>query len=239
MKAWLRGNWKWIAVVLALIGLSAAARSLLPLEEWMRSLSAWVKGLGVWGVVVFALIYALATVLFFPGSVLTLAAGLIFGVALGALAAWSGAVLGAALAFLVGRHFAREKVEARTQDSPKFRAIDEAIGAQGWKIIGLLRLSPLIPFNVSNYFYGVTKVAFWPYVLATAVGMVPGTLLYVTLGAAGKAGLGGAERERSPVEYAFLGVGLIATIVVTVWVSRLAKSALQKTGATGEPVKPE
>lgn len=231
MKKWLGTYWKWIAILIAVIALSAAAKHFLPLDQWVKALSAWVEKLGPFGIVVFALIYAAATVLFIPGSILTLAAGLIFGIALGTLAAWSGAVLGSALAFLVGRYLARSKIEAKTKGSKKFEAIDEAIGKQGWKIIGLLRLSPLIPFNLSNYFYGITKVGFWPYVLASAGGMLPGTLLYVYLGAAGKAGLGGGGKQHSPLEYAFFGVGLLATIGVTIWVSRIAKNALKKAGA--------
>ena len=231
MKKWLGTYWKWIAIVIVVLGVSAAAKHFLPLDQWVTALSAWVERLGPFGVVVFALVYAVATVFFVPGSVLTLAAGLIFGLALGTLAAWSGAVLGSALAFLVGRHLARSKIEAKTKGNKKFEAIDEAIGKDGWKIIGLLRLSPLIPFNLSNYFYGVTKVGFWPYVFASAVGMLPGTVLYVYLGAAGKAGLGGGEKQHSALEYTFFGVGLLATIAVTVWVSRIAKNALKKSGA--------
>lgn len=231
MKNWLSKYWKWLVLGLALIALSAAA-SLLPLAQWVKTISGWMDALGPFGVVAFALIYALATVLFMPGSVLTISAGLIYGVALGTLAAWSGAVLGASLAFLLGRYLARSKIEQKTKGNEKFRAIDAAIGKQGWKIVGLLRLSPLIPFNASNYFYGITKVGFWPYVLASAGGMLPGTLLYVYLGAAGRAGLGGAGTRRSSLEYVFFGVGLLVTIGVTIWVNRIAKQALKKSGAT-------
>ena len=237
MKNWLNKYWKWLAVGVALIALSVAA-SFIPLAEWIETISDWVKTLGPFGVVVFVLIYAVATVLFMPGSVLTIAAGLIFGVALGTLAAWSGAVLGASLAFIVGRYLARSKIEEKTKDNEKFQAIDEAIGKRGWKIIGLLRLSPLIPFNASNYFYGITKVGFWPYVLASAGGMLPGTLLYVYLGAAGKAGLGGGGMEQhSPLKYVFFGVGLVVTIGVTIWVSTIAKKALKESGATKDDAK--
>ncbi len=233
LKNWLGKYWKWLAVGLALVALSVAA-SFLPFARWIEAISGWVETLGPSGVFVFALIYAVATVLFMPGSVLTIAAGLIFGVALGTLAAWSGAVLGASLAFLVGRYLARSRIEEMTKSNQKLQAIDEAIGKLGWKIIGLLRLSPLIPFNASNYFYGITKVGFWPYVLASAGGMLPGTLLYVYLGAAGKAGLGGgATEQRSPLEYVFFGAGLLVTLGVTIWVSRIAKQALRKSGANG------
>ncbi len=236
MNNWLSRYWKWFAVGLVLIALSVAA-SFLPLAQWITTITGWVETLGPFGVVVFALIYAVATVLFVPGSLLTIAAGLIFGVALGTLAAWSGAVLGASLAFLVGRYLARSKIEEMTKSNENFLAIDEAIGKRGWKIVGLLRLSPLIPFNLSNYFYGITKVGFWPYVLASAGGMFPGTLLYVYLGAAGRIGLSGGKRQLSALEYGFFGVGLLVTIGVTIWVSRIARRALKESGATKDDAK--
>lgn len=232
----LKKNWKWVAIVLALVALSSAA-SLLSLGDWIKALSAWAEKLGPFGVVIFALIYAAATVLFLPGSLLTIAAGLVFGVGLGLVAAWTGALLGSALAFLIARYVARGKVEAWAKDNEKFAAIDQAIGEQGWKIVALLRLSPLIPFNVSNYLYGVTRVGFWPYLLASAGGMLPGTLLYVYLGAAGKAGLGGGAKTHSPLEYWFFGLGLVATIVVTVIVTRIAKKALKPEMTTDKITK--
>jgi uncharacterized membrane protein YdjX (TVP38/TMEM64 family) len=144
-----------------------------------------------------------------------------------------GATLGAALAFLIARYLLRVRIEKFAQGNRKFGAIDAAIGKQGWKIVGLLRLSPLIPFNASNYFYGVTSVGFWPYLLASVVGMLPGTLLYAYLGAVGQAGIGGGGRKgHSPLEWTFLGVGLLATVGVTFFVSRLAKTALREKGAT-------
>ncbi len=230
MNHWLGKYWKWIAVGLALIALSAAMSFLSPVH-WINALSDWMDTLGPFSVIVFVLVYALATVLLIPGSVRTIAAGMIFGVALGALAAWSGAVLGASLAFLMGRHFARSKIEEMTKSNEKFQAIDEAICRHGWKIIGLMRLSPLIPFNVSNYFYGVTKVGFWPYALASAGGMLPGTLFYAYLGAAGKAGLSAGGLQHHPLQYAFFGIGLLATIGLMIWVSRIAKQSLKASGA--------
>jgi uncharacterized membrane protein YdjX (TVP38/TMEM64 family) len=221
---------KWVILLVLILALSVVS-AFLPLRTWTQSLTGTLEGMGPLGVVAFALVYAAATVLFIPGSVLTLAAGVIFGVLLGTVAAWSGALLGSALAFLIGRYFVRSSIEETTQSNPRFRAIDEAIGRQGWKIVGLLRLSPLIPFNLSNYFYGVTKVGFWPYVLASGIGMLPGTLLYVYLGAVGKAGLGGGAKPHSPLQYVFFGVGLVVTLAVTIWVSRIAKNALQHAGA--------
>lgn len=131
MNHWLGKYWKWLAVGLALIALSVALSFLSP-AHWINALSGWMETLGPFGVVVFSLLYAVTTVLLISGSVRTIAAGMIFGVALGTLAAWSGAVLGASLAFLVGRHLARSRIEEMTKNNEKFQAIDEAIWKQGW-----------------------------------------------------------------------------------------------------------
>ena len=236
MNRWLRKYWKWLALGLAFAALSVASSFLSP-THWITAFSDWMETLGLFGIVVFALLYALATVLLVPGAVRTIAAGMIFGLVLGTLAAWSGAVLGASLAFLVGRYLARSKIEEMTKNNETFQAIDDAIGKQGWKIIGLLRLSPLVPFNLSNYFYGITKVGFWPYVLASAGGMLPGTLLYAYLGASGKAGLSGSGKQH-PLQYVFFGVGLLATIGVMIWASRIAKQSLNASRSTKGNVKP-
>lgn len=230
MKNWVSKYWKWVGIALVVLALSVAS-AFLPLKEWIKSLTDWVEHLGPLGFLAFIGIYAVGTVLFVPGSLLTIAAGLVFGLGLGTLVAWLGAVLGSAFAFLIARYLARSKIEEKTKHNAKFKAIDGAIGKQGWKIIGLLRLSPLIPFNASNYFYGVTAIGFWPYVLASAAGMLPGTLLYVYLGAVGKAGLGGGAKQHNPLEYTFFGLGLVATIVVTIIVTRIARKALKETGA--------
>jgi uncharacterized membrane protein YdjX (TVP38/TMEM64 family) len=166
-----------------------------------------------------------------PGSILTIGAGFAFGLWKGFLAVSAGATVGAALAFLVARFIARAKIEAIAQRNEKFRNLDSAIGKQGAKLIFLLRLSPVIPFNLSNYFYGLTAVRFWPYVLASWIGMMPGTFLYVYIGTAGKAAVaataGGEAVKHSWQYWTFLGVGLAATIIVTIWVTKIAREALK------------
>jgi uncharacterized membrane protein YdjX (TVP38/TMEM64 family) len=168
-----------------------------------------------------------------PGAILTIGAGFAFGLWKGFLAVSAGATLGAALAFLVARFIARDKIETMAKGNEKFRNIDNAIGKQGAKLIFLLRLSPVIPFNLSNYFYGLTAVKFWPYVLASWIGMMPGTFLYVYLGTAGKAAVAaaaGGEAVKHGWQYwTFLSVGLLATIIVTIWVTKIAHGALKKT----------
>ncbi len=143
----------------------------------------WVEGLGVWGPVVFILGYAVAAVAFIPGSLLTLAAGAIFGLVKGTIYTLIGATLGAAAAFLVARYLARGAIERRIAGNAKFAAIDKAVGREGFKIVALLRLSPIFPFNLLNYSLGLTKVSFLQY-FAASIAMLPGTLLYVYYGKA-------------------------------------------------------
>jgi uncharacterized membrane protein YdjX (TVP38/TMEM64 family) len=221
---------KWIVVGLVVITLSILS-AILPVREWIRDFVGWVQQLGPIGVIIFIFAYALATVLFLPGWIFTVSAGLIYGILEGTLVALCGAIIGAALAFLVARYLLRQNIQELTQKNPRFAAIDEAIGKNGWKIVGLLRLSPLIPFNLSNYFYGITSISFGSYVLVSAVGMIPGTLLYAYLGAIGQAGISGGPSQPNKWQYVLLAVGLIATIAVTILVSRIAKNALKKSGA--------
>jgi uncharacterized membrane protein YdjX (TVP38/TMEM64 family) len=226
-----------IALVTIVIALFLAMR-FLPVREWLTNFNDWVGQMGVLGIFIFIGVYALATVLLAPGSILTIGAGFAFGLWKGFFAVSAGATLGAALAFLVARFIARAKIQAIAHGNEKFREVDSAIGKQGAKLIFLLRLSPVIPFNLSNYFYGLTAVKFWPYVLVSWIGMMPGTFLYVYIGTAGKAAVaaaaGGEAIKHGWQYWTFLGVGLVATIVVTIWVTRIARSALRGTAAVKE-----
>ena len=220
-----------IAFLVAIIIALFLATRFLPVQQLLRSFNDWVGQMGTVGILVFIVVYVLATVLMAPGSILTIGAGFAFGLWKGFLAVSAGATLGASLAFLVARFIAREKIEAIAQRNEKFRNLDHAIGEEGAKLIFLLRLSPVIPFNLSNYFYGLTAVRFWPYVLASWIGMMPGTFLYVYIGAAGKAAVAasaGDETVKHGWQYwTFLGVGLAATVIVTIWVTKIARNALK------------
>jgi uncharacterized membrane protein YdjX (TVP38/TMEM64 family) len=217
----------------AVIGLALVAGLILAGRQagaYVPRFAHWVEGLGVWGPIVFILGYAVAAVAFIPGSLLTLAAGAIFGLAKGTVYSLIGATLGAAAAFLVARYGARGAIERRIAGNAKFAAIDKAVGREGFKIVALLRLSPVFPFNLLNYALGLTKVGFWPYV-AASIAMLPGTLLYVYYGkAAGSlaALAGGAKTEKGPGDWIVLGLGLVATIAVTAFVTRLAGKALRQ-----------
>jgi len=230
---------QWIrmaSVIVAVLALLALAR-LLPMGRMADWLGATVQDMGVWGPLVFALVYVIATVLMLPGAALTVAAGAIFGLLWGTAAVSLGSTAGAALAFLIGRYLARDAVERRFGRFPKFRAVDRAVSEGGWKIVALLRLSPAVPFNLQNYLYGLTGIRFWPCVLASWVAMLPGTFMYVYLGYAGRAGVAAATGEaggRTPAQWAMLGVGLLATIAVTVYVTKLARRAIAKQSGAAE-----
>lgn len=200
----------------------------------------WVASLGALGPVVFIGGYALAVVAFVPASLLTLAAGAVFGLGPGVVYVFCAATLGSSLAFLVSRYLARGLVEKKLAGHAGFAAIDQAVAAQGRRIVFLLRLSPAFPFTLLNYALGLTRVRFPDYVLAS-VGMLPGTLLYVYYGklAGDVAALaGGAAVEKGAEYYGVLVLGLVATVAVTAVVTRTARRALaeatsRKTGASG------
>src|SRR5437867_5379364 len=220
-----------LVVLIAIVAALFLAMRFLPLREWLTNFNNWVSQMGIAGICIFIAVYAVATVLLAPGSVLTIGAGFAFGLWKGFLAVSVGATLGASLAFLIARFIARDKIEAIAKRNEKFKKIDNAIGKKGAKLIFLLRLSPAIPFNLSNYFYGLTGVKFWPYVLASWIGMIPGTFLYVYIGVAGKAAIitaAGGEGVKHGWQYwTFLGIGLAATVVVTIWVTKIARDALR------------
>jgi uncharacterized membrane protein YdjX (TVP38/TMEM64 family) len=216
-------------LLLLLIGLALlviAGRSAI---EFIPRFADWVARNGMAGALLFLLGYVAATVAFVPGSLLTVAAGAIFGLAKGTALVFMAATLGAAAAFLVSRYLARPLMERRMAGNDRFAAIDRAIGQEGRKIVFLLRLSPIVPFNLLNYALGLTTVRFQDYVLAS-VGMLPATLLYVYYGKI----LGDVARvasgtpiPRGPEYYALLGIGLLATIAVTALVTRTARRALR------------
>jgi uncharacterized membrane protein YdjX (TVP38/TMEM64 family) len=211
-----------VIVGLVLLGKQFGAR----IDEF----KGFVAGLGPLGPAVFVGAYVLATVLFGPGSLLTIASGAVFGLTFGFVWAFTGAVIGSSLAFLIARYVARSSVERWTSGNAKFNAVDQAIAREGRKIAFLLRLSPVFPFNFLNYALGLTRVSFRDYLLAS-LGMIPGTLLFVYLGTVAGTVAGGGQGQSSG-KYVLLGVGLLATVLVTVVITRIARKALS--AATGE-----
>lgn len=220
----------WMRVVAGAVALAALVLIGREAGASVPRFAAWVDGLGFWGPAVFILGYILATVAFVPGSLLTLSAGAIFGIAKGVGVVFVGATLGASLAFLVSRYVARDAIEYRLVGNERFAAIDRAVGTEGLKIVTLLRLSPVFPFNLLNYGLGLTKVRLRDFVVAS-FGMLPGTLLYVYYGklVGDVAALaGGAPAERGAEYWFVLVLGLVATVVATTIVTRIARRALSR-----------
>jgi len=199
-------------------------------QETLRNALQWIDSLGSVGAIAFIALYIIATVAFLPGSIITLGAGVVFGVVLGSLYVFIGATLGATAAFLVGRYLARGWVSKKIAGNDKFKAIDEAVGKEGFKIVLLTRLSPIFPFNLLNYAFGVTGVSLKDYFLGS-VGMIPGTIMYVYIGslAGSLARIGTEGQPTNPtVQWTIRIIGFIATVVVTVYVTRIARKALEK-----------
>ena len=221
-----------ILVRVAVVVLVVAALLLFGrrIAGYLPGFSAWVDGLGVWGPIVFVLGYAVATVAFIPGSLLTVAGGAIFGLAEGTALVFVGACLGATGAFIASRYFFRGAIEKRVAAEPRFAAIDRAVGREGFKIVLLLRLTPIVPFVLLNYALGLTRVKLGHYAGAF-IGMLPATLLYVYYGkvvgdlAEIAAGVGD---ERGWGTHVVTGVGLVATVAVIVLVTRIARRALKE-----------
>ena len=219
---------------MVLIGMTAIVLAafllIVPVKQYLAAGLEWTQGLGFWGPLFVAGFYVLAAILFLPGSVLTLGAGFLFGVPVGVLTVWVGANLGAIAAFLIGRTVARDWVAQKVSGNPKFAAIDEAVRREGFKIVLLLRLSPVFPFNFLNYALGLTKVSFGNYVLASLIGMLPATLMYVYFGSAARSltEVAAGKVEAGAAGQAFFWAGLAATIAVAVFVTRLARRSLKE-----------
>lgn len=223
---------KWSSVLLLMAGLMLLLRS-LPSDQFLGQVKNWIDTLGWWGPVALGLIYVVAALLFVPGWILTVTAGAVYGLTVGTAIVSIASTIAAALAFLIARYLARERVRRQIERSAKLSAVDDAIGEQGWKIVALMRLSPAVPFNLQNYLYGVTGVGFWPYVLASWIAMLPGTFLYVYLGSLGAAATQ-QDQGADVGQWTMRIVGLLATVAVTVYVTRLARRAIQKKTAIEE-----
>jgi uncharacterized membrane protein YdjX (TVP38/TMEM64 family) len=214
------------------------------LQQQLVNALAWIDGLGAIAPLVFIVLYIVITVAFVPASVVTLGAGVVFGVIKGSVLVFIGAMLGATAAFLVGRYVARGWVASKIANSPRFQAIDDAIAQSGRKIIFLLRLSPVFPFNLLNYGLGLSQISLKDYVVGT-IGILPGTIMYVYLGSlVGSLATLGADSSQSPeaakIQWIIRIVGLIATVAVTLYVTRIARKALNEAlPASPEAIAPD
>ncbi len=224
------------AFVVALV----VASRVLRLQDHLLGLVSWIRGAGRLGIAVFVVAYVLATVGFFPGSILTLGAGFAYGVGAGTAIVWIAANLGATLAFMLGRTLARNWVAMRVAANPRFAAIDRAVARDGWKIVLLTRLSPVFPFNLLNYAFGLTQVSLRDYVLGSVVGMIPGTVMYVYLGSliTNLSQLAAGHPSGGTGQQIFYFAGMVATVVLTLHVTRLSRRALSSVEQAGLPSAP-
>ncbi|MBC1221259.1 TVP38/TMEM64 family protein [Nostoc sp. UCD121] len=211
----------------------------LNIQGLLHTLVIWVESLGIFGPIAYIIIYNLATLLFIPGSLLTLKGGCLFGVFWGSIYVLIAAIIGATLAFVIGRYLSQNWVRQQMDKHPKFKAIDLAVAKEGWKIVLLTRLSPVFPFNLLNYAFGVTQVSLKDYILGS-LGIIPGTVMYVYIGSlAGNLAMINTSHqlrtsETQIWEWIMQGVGLVATVAVTIYITKIAQKALDKSVAVAE-----
>jgi len=203
-RAWVRPVILVTAIVTALV----LAR-VLGLGDRLGELRTWLDSLGPWGPVVFIALYAVATVAAVPGSALTVAAGALFGSVVGVIVVSIAATIGASLAFLVSRYFARDAMSKWLSGKEKFRRLDEMTGKHGAIMVAITRLVPIFPFSLLNYGFGLTRVPFWTYVFWSWLCMLPGTVLYVVGADAFTKGL-----EKGEVPWVLVGTVLAAAVLV-------------------------
>ena len=228
---------RYVAVALLLAAGLAAWRYLPRDAAHWEQIVEQVRALGFWGPVLLAAVYVPASVLLIPGLWLSLAGGFAFGMLRASAAVSAGSVAGACAAFLVSRYLLRGWIERKLADSPRLRAIDRAVDREGFKIVVLARLSPLLPFGILNYAFGASKISFGRYALASWIGMLPGTLMYCYLGSAARriTDLAAGTATAGPGKQALFFVGLVAMVAVTILVTRIATRALREAvGDAGE-----
>ena len=214
--------WRPVVLVVAIVALLVLGR-VLGLGERLGELRNWIQGLGPWGPVVFVFLYAAAVVAAIPGSALTVAAGALFGSVLGVILVINAATLGASLAFLVSRYFAREAIAQRLAGNEKFQKLDRLTEEHGAIIVAITRLVPLFPFNLLNYGFGLTRVPFWTYVGWSWLCMLPGTILYVVGADVFTKGL--AEGR---VPWPLVGALVVAVLILTVLVRQARRRLKEK-----------
>jgi uncharacterized membrane protein YdjX (TVP38/TMEM64 family) len=225
-------GWKNPKLYISLLIIAVAGFAIweLPIAAWFLEMVGWIQSQGILGYAVYVAVYILGAVLFFPGSVLTLGAGFAWGVVLGSILVSVASMAGATAAFLIGRYLTHDWVEGKVAGNERFQRIYHAVANRGFKIVILTRLSPLFPFSLQNYAYGLTGVSFRDYFFASWIGMLPGTIMYVYIGSlftelAQLASNNHTEVSGSKIFYI---IGLVITVVVTVYITRIARKALQE-----------
>jgi uncharacterized membrane protein YdjX (TVP38/TMEM64 family) len=218
--------WPWAVVGILLLVL-CLGWFLLPLREWVEALQSWLLGLGLWGVLIFTLILTVVTCLPAPDWPLPIAAGYVYGFWAFPLT-YASIAFASMLAFLAARYLLRDKIRSLLVRRPKYRKLDRAVAEDGWQVVVLMRLSPIVPFNLQNYALGVTAIPFLQYLTATLIGITPGIAIYVYFGIFGK-GLGDGP---SAFDWVLFGLGVLATIALAILVLRKTKTKFAEEDST-------
>jgi uncharacterized membrane protein YdjX (TVP38/TMEM64 family) len=219
-----RPRWIKLGLAAALIGamVGLAVYYLAPAADWSGLVEEWVESSGAFGVLVFALIFVVATLLLLPAAVLNIAAGALFGLAWGLGVVMASSMAAALLAFLIARHLLRERITRHYTRSGTPAAIDKALRSEGWRAVALLRLSPIVPFAVKNYLFGVSRVRMRDYLVGTLLGKLPGAVILTALGTTGRA----AMDLKGPERWGLVAAGIAATALVSWLIGRSAKRRL-------------
>lgn len=201
-------------------------------EQYFTSMLLWVDGLGTMGAIAFVVIYATATIVCIPGSILALCGGALFGIFWGAVVVFLGGFIGAVSAFCLGRYLLNNWAKRQLIKNRYLRAINRAIASEGWKFASLLHLSPIIPFNMLNYALGASKLALNDFIVATAIGIIPGVVLYTLIGSTfgdlTMVFMGLSSKSHGKIQLIFSIAGLLITLILIVYFGRLAQNELRK-----------
>ncbi len=198
--------------------------------QWIADTMDWIRASGWTGMVWFVVVYTFTCVFFLPGSALTVGAGAIYGFWGGTFLVTLSSVAGAAVNFLTSRYLLRALVKKYLARRPKFLALDHAIEKEGWKVIFVSRLSPIVPHSLVSYIAGLTRIGFWRFTLASTIGFIPISAAYSYAGAL----LGAVARTKvqttsnDPWNWFFYGVGLVISILVVVMTTRMATRVLKQ-----------
>jgi uncharacterized membrane protein YdjX (TVP38/TMEM64 family) len=214
-------RWKWIAIAIAIAAAGAAA-ALLPMADWLAEFEGWLERMGLASAILaFCAINVVANLLLIPAWIFPVAAGAVFGLAWGLVAAAGAATISSLAAFLLSRHLLRGRLEKLVRGNATFKSFEKAVAGEGWKVVALMRLSPVLSSGMKSYFFGLTRIRLATYTGASAVGMLPGLVIKVFVGAAGYDAL-----QRGALEWTLLAVGIIATVTAAVMVKRLMQRRL-------------
>lgn len=201
-----------------------------PLKDSLISLNQWINENKLLGSFLFVLIYTIAPIFFLPVNIFSVSAGWSFGIFYGVLLVSLAATLSCVVTFLMGRFIFRDWLEKKAEENKKIKAVKKAVNDKGWKIVALSRFSPILPFSILNYSYGASDIPFWQFTLASALAMIPGTCVYVYGGTLIKnlGDYGSSENGMSVPQMTLFGFGIVATIVLIIYLTKQAKEALSE-----------